>query len=290
MIRKLVITAPTSVVSRNFIQYLGGRYDVVTVGRRDSDIPFDFSKDQSLCLPEYADSVIHFAGQLRAGTAEEICEMVNTNVSGVIKLCEAAKRYHAAQVILISTINTTLPVQSPYYSYYCMTKSGGEEAAKLYCRKEGVNLCIIRPSQIFGLDLDYGRTQPLLYSMIRNAAQNKPITIYGNHDALRNYIYADNVFRVIHEAVIRRSTDIIDVIGSPNIKLGDAARTIIDCFKSSSEIIFLKDQQNMEDNAFYTDCNYFDKWGLPFVSFEEAVQLIWKEISANENRAKINGV
>ena len=38
MKKKIIITAPTSVIAENFIKYLNNKYDLVTVGRRNSDI------------------------------------------------------------------------------------------------------------------------------------------------------------------------------------------------------------------------------------------------------------
>lgn len=276
MKKKIIITAPTSVVARNYIKYLDNRVDLVTVGRRNSDIIFDFAKDKQFHIPDGADAVIHFAGMLYADNPAEICEMVHTNVAGLIKVCEAAKRHGTKQILYISSISATLPRNSLYYGYYSLTKKQGEELADLYCKKEGVKLCIIRPSQIFGSDPDYGRTQPLLYLMAKNALGNKPITLYGNKDVLRNYIYADNLFRIIDEAVERQSGDIIDVISPENISLRDAAKIMIDVTGSSSEIVFLKDKPDMEDNAFYANFNCFEKWHVPFIPFDEAMRQLVK--------------
>ena len=148
--------------------------------------------------------------------------------------------------------------------------------AALYFKKEGLKLCIIRPSQIFGFNPDYGKTQPLLYLMIKNALENRAITVYGNKDVLRNYIYADNLFRIIDEAVERQSEDIINAISPENISLSNVAKLIIDVMGSSSEIVFLKDKPDMEDNAFYTEVNYFEKWNVPFVPFEDAMEQVVK--------------
>ena len=66
MKKKIIITAPTSVIAENFIKYLNNKYDLVTVGRRNSDIIFDFAKDEQLYIPDGADAVIHFAGMMYA--------------------------------------------------------------------------------------------------------------------------------------------------------------------------------------------------------------------------------
>ena len=86
--------------------------------------------------------------------------------------------------------------------------------------------------------------------MIKSALGNKPITIYGNKDVLRNYIYADNLFQIIDEAVERQSEDFVNAISPDNLSLSDMAKIIIEATGSSSKIVFLKDKPDMEDNDF----------------------------------------
>lgn len=271
MKRKIAVVAPTSVVARNYISYLGDKYDVLTVGRRNSDIIFDLARDDTLELPQGLNTVINFAGVLHADFAGEICNMVDVNVSAMLKICEAASHSGVDHLILISSISATLTENSLYYGYYSLTKKQGEELASFYCKKMGLKLCIIRPSQIFGADQGYGKTQPLLYLMIKNALENKPITIYGNCDAKRNYIFSDNLFQVIDEAVEREFKGTIDVVSPDNFTLSETAKIIARVAGSSSQVAFLKDKQDMEDNAFYASKNVFKEWELPFVSFEDAI-------------------
>lgn len=269
--RKIAIVAPTSTVARNYISYLGDKYDVLTVGRRNSDIIFDLVRDDVLDFPEGLDTVINFAGVLHADSAGEICNMVAVNVSAMLKICEAASCSGVEHLILISSINATLPENSRYYGYYSLTKKQGEELVDIYCKKMGLKLCIIRPSQIFGTDQRYGKVQPLLYMMIKNALENKPITIYGNYDARRNYIFSDNLFQVINESVERKFIGIIDAVSPDNFTLSETAGIISTVVGSSSKVIFLKDKQDMEDNAFYAHKDVFKEWNLPYIPFEEAI-------------------
>lgn len=270
--KKIVITAPTSVVSKNYIRHIKDKYEVITVGRRESDIVFDFARDHELELPNKVETIVHFAGVIYENSPRDICEMINTNVGGLIKIADAAKRCGVGQIIYISSINATLSENSPYYGYYSMTKRHGEEAIRFFGQKEGIDVCVIRPSQIFGPDPDYGKVQAFLYLMIRNALDNNPILIYGNKDPLRNYIYADNLFSIIDEAIERKSISTIDAISPENITIYEMARTIVRVADSSSEILFLKNKPDIEDNSFVTNSNYFTIWKLPFVNFESAIK------------------
>lgn len=272
--KKIIVTAPTSTVASAFIKYASDNYSITTVGRRKSQIYFDFASDKELTLPQHADAIIHFASVLYARTDEEILDMINTNVRGLVRLCIAAKQNGIKQLVYISSISTKLKEDSEYYGFYSLTKRHAEETARLYCKKNQIKLCIIRPSQIFGNEEGYARHQSLLYMMIRNAAENKPIFIYGTHDALRNYIYVDNLLRIISKAIDLCSDEDIDVLDPRNYTLSEAAAIIINKFHSKSEIIFMKNRPDISDNPFYGSDNYFEKWGIEFTDFDRGVEMI----------------
>lgn len=272
--KKIIVTAPTSAVAKGFIKFSEQDYEIITVGRRESDITFDFLEDTVPQLPSGADSIVHFAGVTIAGSDKDLLQMTHTNVLGVLKLCSAAKMCGVKQIIYISSIFATLEPDSPYYNFYSLTKKQGEELARLYCSKNNIPLCIIRPSQIFGTDTALGKMQRLIYTMFKNAAEGKPITIYGEKDALRNYIYADNVYSLICSAIELCAVETIDAIDQKNYRLSELAKLIISAFESKSSIEFLPERPDVEDNGFFARTDYFNKWNIPFISFEEAVQRI----------------
>ena len=272
--RKLVITAPTSAVCRNFIKYVEHEYDIVTLGRRESDIYYDFRSNESITLPDDVHAIVHFAGVLKEDTDSSALEMVDVNTKGILAICKAAKSSGVKEVVNISSINATLPYDSPYYGFYAMTKRHGEEAAYLYCKKMGIGLCNIRPSQIFGIDRAYAKTQRLLYSMFENASLQKDICIYGTKDALRNYIYDENLFNLIHKAVEGNVTETIDAIDRKNYKIGEVAKMIIELSRSKSEIRFLKDKPDLDDNAFEMGTDWYSRLDVPFIEFKEGVNKV----------------
>ncbi len=279
--RKLLVSAPTSAVGGNFIKYLGDRYKVVTVGRRESDIIFDFARDTNLKIPGDIDAIVHFAAASDSSSDAAIMEMIQTNIAGVLKVCMAAKRYGVGFVVCISSISAAYPETSEFYSFYSLTKKQMEETAKLYCKKNNIKLCIIRPGQIFGEGYGYEKNQPMLYTMIRNAMENKQISIYGTHDAIRNYIFADNLFKLVEEVIERQAEEMIDAIDPQNYRLSEVAEIIIDKFKSSSEIVFCEEKPDIQDLPVISKPdemeNFFLKWKVPFIGFEKAMGLVSKQ-------------
>lgn len=272
--KKILVTGPTSAVGSNFIKFVETKYKIVTLGRRESDIIFDFTGNDIPVIPEGVDSIVHFAGMLSAKDDNEILSMFHLNVSGLLKICMAARQSGVKQVIYISSVSAAISKESEYYGYYSLTKKQAEEQAALYCRQYQISLCIIRPSQIFGKDHSYAKSQSLLYLMMQNAAKNKPVNIYGSYDAVRNYIYADNLFFIIDKAIEVCSADKIDVIDERNYKLSEIANIIIETFDSKSSVLFLNDKPDISDNGFFSKENYFVKWDIPFIDFEEGIEIM----------------
>lgn len=134
--KKIGVVAPTSVVASNYIAHIEGKFQYVTIGRRCSDIIFDIANDDNLLIQYDIDSVIYFAGVLFAKTGTDVCDMIDVNISGVIKVCEAVKKTKGCHLIFVSSINATLNDDSQYYSYYSLTKKCGEEIVKLFCKKQ----------------------------------------------------------------------------------------------------------------------------------------------------------
>lgn len=278
--RKLLVSAPTSAVGGNFIKYLGDRHKIVTVGRRESDIIFDFAKDTDLKLPGDIDAIVHFAAASDSSSDAAIMEMIQTNIAGVLKVCMAAKRYGVGLVVCISSISAIYPETSEFYNFYSLTKKQMEEAAKLYCKNNNIKLCIIRPGQIFGEGCGYEKNQPMLYTMIQRAVENQQICIYGKHDAIRNYIFADNLFKLIEAAIERKAEGVIEAMDPQNYRISEVAKIIIDTFKSSSEIAFCEEKPDIRDLPVISTNereNFFDKWKIPFIGFEKAMELVSKQ-------------
>jgi nucleoside-diphosphate-sugar epimerase len=268
---KILVTGPTSALASAFMNEIKDDYDVVTMGRRNSDIYCDFSENSIPDLPTDVDVVIHFAASIYKG--QPISELFDVNVGGTIKLCEAIKKAGIKRFIYISSIYAKLDSDSPYYGYYSVTKKSAEEASALYCRMNGIQYCTVRPAQIIGADLRYAANQPLIYRFIECAKKNEDISIYGTNDALKNLIYDKNVINALKYIISEKLEGIYDIIDENNYSVSQIARVICDSFGSTSEISFIKDKPSIEDNAFYSD-NFFLKHSISFIKLNEAMEEI----------------
>ncbi len=266
------ITGSTSILVENFIKYSQDYYSCYTVGRRNSDIYWDLAAGDTLVFPDGIDVVIHAAAVMECECDNELLNMLETNIMGSIRLCISAYNSSVKKIIYISSINSLLQPDNKYFSYYSITKQQAEVLIKQYCRSKGISLCIIRPSQIFGIDERYKKNQPLLYMMLQKARNGENIEFYGNHDALRNYIYDKNIFEILRYVIDNKVNDEINAISPRNYRLKEAAEIIIREYNSKSQIIFNDKEKDIEDNAFNFSEDYFSMYGIKFMDFEAGVK------------------
>ena len=259
--KKIILTGSTSALGTVLQRYTKEKYKFITVGRRESDINFDFSSDEELSFPEGNDVVVHMAAQTSAISPGEIEKLLKTNVQGTLKACMAAGQCGINHFILISSIYSILDESSPNYNYYSISKKHAEEVVLEYCKKNNINLCILRPAPIYG-NYMFKKNQPLFYMMLDNAMNNRDINIWGKNDALRNYIYVENVINVLCGCIDNNISGIYDVISERNYKLSEIAETMIDECNSLSHINFLSEKDDVCDNSFFSSGEIYKILGI----------------------------
>ncbi len=268
------VVAPNSVIGRNFIDFIEDEYKVITIGRNNCDIYWDLSDGRLKELPKDIDCIISFAGIIFADSDEEIIRMIEVNTVGALKICMAAEKIGVKHVIIISSISSILSSTSDYYGYYSLSKKYAEKIVDFYGKNHDISICVVRPSQVFGCDDKYGKSQKLLYEIIHAACENKDIVFWGRNDAIRNYIYDKNLFNMLKEIIARRHQGVIDVINKKNYTLSEIASGICEAFDSTSEITFDGTKKDISDNGFFLRKDYFLLWDVPYVDFFEAIKAI----------------
>ena len=158
-------------------------------------------------------------------------------------------------------------------NYYGISKYSGELLCDYYNRKFGTNIKILRLSQVIGND----KNGYLISRYAENAAEGKPLAVYGNSVGKRDYIYVRDACRAIWLSLQKYALCGVYNIGSgtgtTNLEL---AKAIIDGFHSSSEVDMQRDK-NEDTSVCYLDTSKAKK-ELGFVckySLKEA----FKELS-----------
>lgn len=129
-------------------------------------------------------------------------------------------------------------------NYYGISKYAGELLCDYYNRYFAFNSKILRLAQVIGA----GESVYMADAFVKQALCGKPLTVYGNAQGMRDYIYVKDVCAAIYCALMR-----YDAVGVYNIGSGigatslDLAKAVVSAFESSSVIEMCPDRK--EDSS-----------------------------------------
>lgn len=131
-----------------------------------------------------------------------------------------------ANNIIISENTATLP-----YTLYGHSKLYCEKIVEAFAKEKGIVCQILRVGHVFGPGEDaYQKIIPVTITKVLN---NEQLTIYGDGEAIRTFIYVDDVAKIILKALTLSSYNgPINIVGDEQITINQ----IIDCVKRKSGI------------------------------------------------------
>jgi dTDP-glucose 4,6-dehydratase len=120
---------------------------------------------------------------------------------------------------------------------YDEAKRYAEALTMAYYRQQGVDTCIARIFNTYGPRMrpHDGRAIP---TFMRQALENKPLTVFGDGSQTRSFCYVDDLIRGLY--LLATSGEHLPVnLGNPEeMSLLDLAETVIRVTRSKSEIVF----------------------------------------------------
>jgi dTDP-glucose 4,6-dehydratase len=120
---------------------------------------------------------------------------------------------------------------------YDEAKRYAEALTMAYHRQQGLDTCIVRIFNTFGARMrpHDGRAIP---TFLRQALQDKPVTVFGDGSQTRSFCYVDDLIRgfvLLAESDVHLPVN----LGNPKeMSLLDLAETVIDVTDARSEIVF----------------------------------------------------
>ena len=120
---------------------------------------------------------------------------------------------------------------------YDEAKRYAEALAMAYHRQQGLDTCIARVFNTFGARMrpHDGRAIP---TFLRQALQDKPVTVFGDGGQTRSFCYVDDLIRGL-VALAESDVHLPVNLGNPKeMTLIELAETVIDVTGSRSEIVF----------------------------------------------------
>ncbi|MFH1391989.1 MAG: SDR family NAD(P)-dependent oxidoreductase [Candidatus Diapherotrites archaeon] len=152
--------------------------------------------------------VVHLAA--KTGVRDSVLhprEYIETNIIGTQNILDFAVAENVSSIVLASTssvygknippFDESMPTTTPL-SPYAATKIGMESLAYSYNNLSGLPINILRFFTVYG---PKGRTDMAVYKFTKLINDGKPITVFGDGSAKRDFTYVDDIVEGIISAM-----------------------------------------------------------------------------------------
>ncbi|MBS6642244.1 MAG: NAD-dependent epimerase/dehydratase family protein [Clostridiaceae bacterium] len=157
---------------------------------------------------------------------DEIPKEIMQNVFPTVRLLETAIKMQNPPKILFVSSGGTIYGEGDQKTFkyvadekkpmcaYGMQKSIIEEYILFYSRYYGIEYNIARISNVYGYDKNLKKKQGIIPIYIRNILDGKEITIFGDGNNVRDYIYLDDVIAALETILDKNNSNQIYNIGT----------------------------------------------------------------------------
>jgi len=176
-------------------------------------------------------------------------ECIDINVKGLLNILDAAKVHKVKKVVHSSSAaiygdDPRLPkdvsMRPKPQTPYGITKLDGEYYLQMYFEQYGLPTTSLRYFNVFGPRQDpksqYAAAIPIF---VFKALKNEPITIYGDGEQTRDFVYVKDVVKAnVLAAENEKVTGVFNVANEKAITINELAKLIIKTTNSKSKIIY----------------------------------------------------
>jgi UDP-glucose 4-epimerase len=210
----------------------GSVTDRASVKQAVQDVDYIFHLAAMISVPESMDKPIECVEINTQGTLNVLQEAA---AAGVQKLCFSSSAANYGDNPTVPKLETMIPEPK---SPYAVTKLDGEYYCKMFSDEGWLQTACMRYFNVFGPRQDPGSAYAAAIPIfIHKAIRNEPITIFGDGDQTRDFIFvkdivAANVYLAEHADL----TGVFNVAYGKRQTINDIAKKIIQLTNSSSKI------------------------------------------------------
>ena len=179
-------------------------------------------RDDALCRwirEKQIDAIVHLAGQTTVNASiGDPKRDAQENIIGTVNLLEAARQCRIGRVIFASTAASygnvateELPVLESKglapMSFYGLSKVTVERYLELYREIFGVDYVILRFANVYGERQGDGGEGGVISIFSKQVAAGKKITIYGDGEQTRDFVYAGDIAAGICAALVTKNVN-----------------------------------------------------------------------------------
>ena len=290
VLKKMVVTGAAGFIGSNFVRYQLKKYrkieitifDKLTYAGNRSTMADLLKNDRCKFVKgdiadakavrrvmKGCDSIVNFAaGSHVDRSLIEGSSFIQTNVTGVYNILEAAKEFGTKRVLQVSTDEvygskkkgsfTEKHVLSPR-NPYSAAKAGGELMAKAYFETFKVPVIITRGSNTYG---PWQYPEKVLPLFVTRATDNDYVPIYGKGLNRREWLYVDDHCSGI-DCALRKGTlgEVYNVSSEHERKNIQLTHKILDTMEKPRDLIKQVTDREGHDFRYSIDCSKLEKLG-----------------------------
>lgn len=272
----ILIVGGSSSIGRSIGEHLKHLGSVKFAGRQDAEFFFDLTHwDAKPTVTESFDVVVHVAADFGGTEPEDFIRAELANSVGTLAVCRLAESCNAKHLIVLSSIFATYRPGDPYYGIYALSKKHAEEVAVLFCAERNLALTVLRPSQVYDAEGKCRKHQPLFYAIADKAQAGENISIFGNHDPLRNYLFLEDLATICRRVVETKTTGVFNCTHPQNPRLSEVAAAALSTFANGGVVQFHPDKPDLLDLPLIVETLLYDLIGFyPLVDIEQGFERI----------------
>lgn len=215
---RILILGSEGFVGHNLVQGLKRSHQVVTADLLEHGHEKNYSK---LNITNYenveqivkdVDVVINLVAHTLVSSLSDFTQNAQVNIIGLLNVLEACRKNNIKKIIFTSASSIvgeplTFKVSEKHIvtpkTAYGITKMTSEHYLRLYNEMYGIDYTIFRFFNIYGPYQKNGLI-PSLYSRIMT---EQPVTIFGQGDQIRDYVYIEDIIPFFEKTVSTKTAD-----------------------------------------------------------------------------------
>lgn len=211
----------------------------------------------TLFREEQFDFIVHFAAESHVDRSiEGPKDFLLTNVIGTSNLLEIVRRHPKIHFHHISTDEVygalgpegVFTEESPYRpnSPYSASKAASDHLVRSYIKTYGISATVSHSSNNFGPGQ---HEEKLIPQMIKRLINDEPLTLYGNGENVRDWIFVEDHAKAVHAILEKgRAGEVYNIGGENEWSNRDLIHLLVELFgevrgsKKEGRIIYVKDR------------------------------------------------
>jgi len=272
---KVLVTGGAGFIGSHIVEHLIARGDQVVIvdnissGRQGNIHPeatfyrCDITQPELLEVfqKEKPQVVIHQAAQVHVNTSvEDPVFDANTNIIGTIQLLEACRKTGVEKVVYASSAAVYgnpvyLPLDENHpvkpLSGYGVSKYTVEHYLSVYAHLYNLPYTILRYANVYGIRQDPRGEGGVISIFVDKVLRKETLTIFGDGEQTRDYIYVDDVARANLAAIDRGDGEVLNIGTGVRTSLNEVVKYFNEIAGFKSQVVYGPERSGDIKHSFF---------------------------------------